>query len=916
MALAAGGRVGIYEILSPLGAGGMGEVYRARDAKLNRDVAIKVLPDSFATDPERLARFQREAQVLASLNHPNIAAIYGFEHTDGLQALVLELVEGPTLADRIAQGPFALEEALPIARQIAGALEAAHDQGIIHRDLKPANIKLRPDGTVKVLDFGLAKALDPIGSATNVSQSPTITSPAMMTRAGIILGTAAYMSPEQAAGKTADKRSDLWAFGVVLLEMLTAQPAFTGETVSHVLAAVLKSDPDWTTLPAETPPAVRRLLRRCLTKDRRRRLDSAADAQLEIDDAVLAPAAELQTRAAPALHVSLWRYAMLAGALIIVGLASGYAAWTLKPVDPRAITRFAIPLGERESFTLGPGNNVALSPDGTRLAYTANNRLYLRALDNLEAVTIAGGDGPGLASPRTPFFSVDGQWVGFWQASQLKKVSISGGAAVPLCAWKAPPYGATWAADNTILLADGPGGIWRVSGNGGTPEPIVKIDSGQRAHGPQLLPDGRSLLFTLTQTASWDDAQIVVQSLESGTRRNLITGTDGHYLPTGHLIYALRDTVLAVPFDSTALSITGGPKPLVEGVRRQIIANSGSSQFVVSSDGTAAYVMASGVTTPRRTLVWVDRQGREEAIAAPLHPYSRPRLAPDDSRLAVEIEHNQNWDIWILDFQRGSLPRMMSDPSYERYPVWTPDGEHIIFTSDRSGIANLFRQAANGTGTADQLSDVRDRMNLVAFTMSPDGRHVVFRGADGRGGSDLMILDLSDGSRPQPPSRIGEPRALVKTPAEEYNAEISPDGRWLAYQSNSSTAFEVYVRPFPDVESGLWQVSTAGGTEPLWARHGRELYYRAPTGAVMRVSIAPGSTWKAGTPTELFTAARYALGASGDLTSSPFRMYDVSADGRFLMMKNADGPAQPAPAPRIVVVRNWFEELKRLVPTK
>ena len=414
----------------------MGEVYRARDTTLNRDVAIKVLPDLFANDPERLARFQREAQVLASLNHPNIAAIYGFEHTDGLQALVLELVEGPTLADRIAQGPMSLEEALPIARQIALALEAAHEQGIVHRDLKPANIKLRPDGTVKVLDFGLAKAMDPIGSAPNVSQSPTITSPAM-TRAGIILGTAAYMSPEQAAGKAADKRSDLWAFGVVVLEMLTGQPAFSGESVSHVLAAVLKSDPDWTTLPAETPPAIRTLLRRCLTKDRKRRLDSAAAAQLEIDDALTSPAPEAPTYA-PAPRVPPWRRAIPAAALIIVGLAAGFGGWSLKPAASRPVTRFAITLGEGDTFTSGPGNWLALSPDGTRLAYTANNRLYLRALDQLDAAAIAGGEGPGLASPRTPFFSPDGQWVGFWYASQLKKVSVSGGAAVSVVCVEIP----------------------------------------------------------------------------------------------------------------------------------------------------------------------------------------------------------------------------------------------------------------------------------------------------------------------------------------------------------------------------------------------------------------------------------------------------------------------------------------------
>jgi serine/threonine-protein kinase len=920
MTLAAGTKLGPYEIQSAIGSGGMGEVYRARDTKLNRDVALKVLPEEFALDADRLARFKREAQVLASLNHPSIAAIYGFEECNGLHALVLELVEGETLADRIAKGPVPLDEALPIARQVADALEVAHEHSIIHRDLKPANIKVRPDGAVKVLDFGLAKSLDP-APISDLSQSPTITSPAMMTGIGTILGTAAYMAPEQAKGLAADKRSDVWAFGCVLYEMLTGTRAFAAEDVSETLALVLTKEPDWTRLPPRTPAPIRRLSRRCLNKDRKRRLDSAAVARLEIDDALMSPAPDAPTFATPAARVPLWRSAMPAAVVVIVGLAAGYVGWTLKPAPPREITRFAIALAEGHKFT--PGRRwVALSPDGTRLAYTANNHLYLRALDQLDAVPIAGDEGPALASPRVPFFSPDGQWVGFWHASQLKKVSVSGGAPVTLCAWGGrggPPYGATWAADNTILVGDGVRGIWRVSGNGGTPERIIQVDAGQRVSGPQLLPNGRTVLFTLAQTASWDEAQIVVQSLDNGTRHTLVTGgTDGRYLPTGHLVYAFGGTVLAVPFDPTSRSIRGGPVPVVEGVWRQGGALNADAQFAVSSAGTLAYVPPPSVTAVRRTLVWVDRQGREETIAAEPRSYMHPRLAPDGTRLALEIQDdNQNRDIWVWDFRRGTLTPVTSDPTAEREPVWTPDGQRLIFSSWRNGVISLFWQAANGTGTAERLIEL-NRQSSTLPTISPDGRHMILRDADAQGGSDLMILDLREGRQDQPPSAgPGAPKPLVQTPSEEYNAAISPDGRWLAYQSNSSGVFEVYVRPFPDVANGQWLVSTAGGTEPLWAPDGRELFYRAPKGAVMRVSIAPRATWTAGTPTQLFEAGSYALGGSGDFASYSARTYDVSPDGRrFLMIKNSDAPAQASTPQRIIVVQNWVQELKRLVPTK
>ncbi len=894
-------------------------MYRARDTRLGRDVALKIIPDAFSADPERLARFQREAKTLASLNHANIGAIHGLEEANGVTAIIMELIEGEDLAQRIASGAIPLNEALPIARQIAEALTAAHEQGIIHRDLKPANVKVRDDGTVKVLDFGLAKALEPAGVVSSASQSPTITTPAdlrqgyggqAMTQAGVILGTAAYMSPEQAKGKPADKRSDVWAFGCVLYEMLTGKRTFQGEDVSDTLAAVLRGEPDWTVLPADVPVSIRTLLSGCLAKDRRHRVADLSAALFVLDHhARLGAAVDPSIPGVgPAPRVPLWRKAIPMALVIIVGLAAGYGGWMLKPAVPRPVTRLAVVLAEGDTLTAGPSPPLALSPDGTRLAYTANSRLYVRALDRLDAVPIGGIERQGLFSARTPFFSPDGQWLGFWEAGELKKVPVSGGAPVTLCAITSPPYGATWTADNTILIGNGPHGIWRVSGDGGNPERIITVSAGHRAHGPQLLPDRRTVLFTLAQTASWDEAQIVVQSLDSGARQTLITGgTDGRYLASGHLVYTLRDTVLGVPFDTTSLSVKGGPVPLVEGVWRPVGALSGAAQLAVSSAGTLAYVPPPGVAAARQTLVWVDRRGQEEAIPADPRFYRHPRLAPDGARLAIEIlDDRQNRDIWIWNFQPGTWTRVTSDPAFDTEPAWTPDGQRLIFSAWRTGAITLFRQAADGTGTAERLSEL-NRQALATPAISPDGRYIVFRDTAPQTGSDLLLLDL--GGDPQPSSDAGQPRPLLQTSFEETNGEISPDGRWLAYQSDSSGAFEVYVRPFPDVARGQWLVSTAGGSHPLWARDGRELFYRAPKGAMMRVQVAPGATWTAGTPTQLFEASSYVGGSTGP------RSYDVSPDGkRFVMLKSSDASAPRATAPRIVVVQNWFEELRAKVP--
>ena len=622
MALTAGTRLGHYDVTALIGEGGMGQVWQATDTQLGRQVALKILPDAFASDPDRLARFQREAQVLASLNHPNIAQIHGIEEAQGTRALVLELVEGPTLADRIARGPIPLDEALPIARQIAEALEAAHEAGVIHRDLKPANIKVREDGTVKVLDFGLAKALQPEAGG-DPSESPTLTAAA--TRAGLIMGTAAYMSPEQASGAAVDKRADIWSFGVVLFEMLTGRRTFEGETVSHVLAAVLKTDPEWATLPSGTPAAIDRLLRRCLAKERRKRVPDIAVARIEIDDAIEAPVTEAtDAGAAPPLQV--WQRPMpLAVGMVALLVVTGLVGRSLRSSpEPGAVNRFNYVLPADHLPRRGDNNIVALSPDGRSFVYNTVDGLYLRTMGELEARLIPGTE-EDLANP---FFSPDGQSVAYWTAAgnQLKRIAISGGAPVVI-ADASIPYGASWTTDDTILFGQ-PEGILRVSATGGTPEVLIPSEAGERLDGPHLLPGGDSVLFS-AGTTSWSAALIVVQSLSSGERTVLVEGgSDARYLQTGHLVYARGGGVFAVALDLDRVTVSGGEVPLVQGVRMGSGAT-GTANYGVSDEGTLVYLRAG--TAPERTLVWVDRAGREEAIGVPPGGYRYPRISPGRS---------------------------------------------------------------------------------------------------------------------------------------------------------------------------------------------------------------------------------------------------------------------------------------------
>jgi serine/threonine-protein kinase len=921
MALTSGSRLGPYEILSPLGAGGMGEVYRAKDTKLGRDVALKILPASFTNDPERVARFRREAQVLASLNHPHIAQIHGLEAVNGTQFLVLELVDGESLDKRIARGPIPVDEALGIAKQIAEALEAAHEKGIIHRDLKPANIALTKDGNVKVLDFGLAKAVEATsGSSLNAMNSPTITSPAMMTGVGMILGTAAYMAPEQAKGRPADKRSDIWAFGCVFYEMMTGNRAFEGDDVSDTLAAVLRGEPDWGALPVDLPSPTRVLLRRCLAKGPQRRIADISVALFALDEDAMSVAREHQDSAlvqhqidtavaaaqqqgAAALagvRRAMQRRRMLdtAAAVLatgaVVGAVMGYAR---RPAAPR-VTRLLITPPPATAFSFsGVHSDLAITPDGMRVVYVSANgtALVVRPLDQLEGTVLSG-----VGRPFAPFVSPDGGWIGFVDAAfTLKKVAINGGPAVPITQADGVVRGASWSQDGNIVFATSnpTTGLQRVSAAGGEPTVLTRPD---RARGeadhlwPEVLPGARAILFTITSlTGGLDQAQVAVLDPKSGQYTVLIRGgSDARYMPNGHLIYAAGGTLRAIGFDLTRLVTVGTPVPVISQVATTGV---GASEVAVAGDGTLVYVPSAGLAGSR-SLVWVDRRGREEPMAAPPRLYQYPRISPDGKRIAVST-FDQQRDLWLWEPTGGMLTRVTSDPGVKSFPVWGSDSRRLFFASEQAGPRNLFSQNADGTGTVERLTDSPHYQNPTSI--SPDGRRLVF--FETRAGTEALLMQLAvDGTRQVTP--------LFATPFQNFNGEVSPDGHWLAYQANDSGAFEIYVRPYPNVNDGHWLISIGGGTRPLWARNSQELFYLAPSGALMRVGVDPGATWKTSAPTKLFEGRYLAPGGN------PGRTYDISPDGqKFLFIKEADeGNASQS----LVVIQHFDEELKRLVPTK
>jgi serine/threonine-protein kinase len=873
-----GRRLGIYSVQAFIGAGGMGEVYRARDTRLGRDVAIKILPRVFSTDPERRVRFDREARILASLNHPHIATIHGVEEQGDLRALVMELVDGDTLAERIGRGPMPISDALTIGRAVAEALEAAHEKGIVHRDLKPANIKVTPQGVVKVLDFGLAKGPAASGARV-VPDSPAITVDG--TREGMILGTAAYMSPEQARGQAVDTRADIWAFGCLLYEMLTGRSAYADGTMAETLAAILEREPDWSALPSGTPTLLRRLLTRCLEKDVRRRVQHVGDVRLEIEDLLNGASIQPVDDRGAAQRTR----AIAAGLVLLI--AVGALAWSVlrgKQPGAEAAPLLRLSITGSGPTTISTDKPVAITPDGTRVVYVGNNdtQIFIRPLDQLEATAIYTG-----ASPvNGVFVSPDGHWVGFREGNQLKKMALTGGPAVTLTR---PVSAAHWASDDTIVFATAPPtGLRRISASGGEVTTLTNPDParGELAHIlPEMLPGGQTVLYTITATTGGADAtQSAVLDLRTGTSKVVVRGS-GHaqYVRSGHLVYAMGGTLRAVPFDLARMETRGTPVVVVP---RLAMSPQGEGYFAVAANGTLAYLDASDRIAG--TLVWVDRQGQEESLGTPLRRYMQPRLAPDGVRVAVAIEG----DIWMWDIARRTLSQRTFDPTNEFFPLWTPDGARLIFTRQDGSNHTLRWQAADGSGTSEPLGNPQPApANLFATDMTRDATALLlYRG----GKSDLLMLSPQDGYALQ---------ALLATPANEHSGVLSPNRRWLAYASDASGLFEVYVRPFPNVNSDQWLISMGGGTRPKWAPGGEELFYETPSATIMAVRVdSSGGAWNASTPAKAFGGSYVTYGGG-------VRNYDISPDGRFLMVKPQDvGP------PQIVVVQNWTEELKRLVP--
>jgi serine/threonine-protein kinase len=909
MLLSSGTRLGPYEILTLLGAGGMGEVYRARDTKLNRDVALKILPAAFAGNSERMSRFQREAQVLASLNHPNIAAIYGLEESAGMRALVMELVEGPTLSEHIRQGAMPLDAALPIARQIAEALETAHEKGIIHRDLKPDNIKITPEGKVKVLDFGLAKAMDAgASSSPDLSRSPTIS--AEGTKAGVILGTAGYMSPEQARGKPVDKRADIWAFGCVLYELLAGRRAFPGETLSDCVAAVLGKEPEWNALPASTPRQVQALVRRCLQKDLGRRLRDMGDARLELEDLLAAPA---QEAFAPKPIAVTRRTAIsaLAGAAAGAAVDGVLGSKLWRGATARALTRFRIPLPEGTVAMATWNNHVAISPDGTHIGfyvnvtndgvsnYTGADTFYLHSLRELEPTLLGSDMGPA-------FFSPDGQWIGLGGPHyELQKMPLDGGPPVTVCSPSGPNAGGTWAADDVIyFVTEIPGGLVRVASTGGQPKEVVKIDlaKGERAYKyPSALPGGKGILLTLAtgDSETFDDAHIVVLHTKTGQIKTLVEGgTHPRYSPSGHLVYARGGKLLAVRFDAKRLEISGRPFEVLEGVLMS--RDTGAANYDISASGDLVYI--PGIEDKgERTPVWVDRNGRAEPLKLPPRPYLHPRISPDMRQLAIEIE-GPNHNFYVYDFAREVLSQMTAD-GVSHWPVWSPDGTELAYRSGPMGAFKMWQVRADRSRPAAQLPGTG--ISQSAESWSPDGHAIAYTALTPEAGSHIMVESL-----------VGdhESRPFVDVKVAAGSPKFSPDGRWLAYCSNETKKPQVYVQAFPGPGAKI-QVSSDGGTDPVWKSTGEELYFRNGD-KMMAVAVSTVPTFRAGRPRVLWEG-HYSHGMStscgppGPSSSN----YDVTADGRrFLMIK--DEAPDTALSRQIIVVLGWADELARIEKSK
>jgi len=864
----------------------MGEVYRARDTRLKREVALKVLPDAFARDPERMARFQREAELLASLNHPNVATLYGVEEG----ALAMELVDGETLA-----GPLPVQTTLEYARQIAEALEYAHERGVIHRDLKPANVKVTPEGTVKLLDFGLAKAIhDPGGSTADPANSPTLT--LGLSGVGVLLGTPAYMSPEQASGRPADRRADIWSFGAVLYEMLAGRPAFPGESVTDILAGVLRAEPDWSALPAATPLRIRKLLRRCLERDRKQRLQAIGEARIAID----APDEEVRPLPAAA-PLWPWAAAALTMAFAVTAAVGWWRASRSTPLHP--LLRLSVELGPDMKLERPHGGSfLALSPDGTLLAVIVRGadgatRVVTRRLDRSELTPLAGTEGAS-----SPVFSPDGQWIAFNADRKIKKISAGGGAAVTLCD-AAGMIAGSWGDDGNIIASLGWGtGLSRIPSGGGPPTPVTKLnlEKGERRHGwPQVLPGSRAALFTTGHaTETFDDADIEVVSLKTGERTTLHHGGFfARYLPSGHLVWVHRHVLYAAPFDLGRLALTGEPQPVVEDIHN---GEDTGGDFGFSQTGM--FVYASGKGELPRSIFWLDSTG----TTRPLHPapglYGFPRFSPDGKRLAFSASDGQSReDIWVRDLERDTASRVTLLPGQNQWPVWTPDGKNLVFWSSNPAAPGIYWIRADGSGVVQRLSKTYQSPQ----SMSPDGKRLAMAQTSPGGGVEIWTAPI-EGDAGHP--RLGKAEPFLQTPFVTVLPAFSPDGRWLAYYTSEPGKKGLWVVPFPGPGGG-WLVSSRG-EDAVWSRNGRELFFLADDRTIMVAAYtARGDALVFGRPQ---VWSQHPL---LDLGSPPVRVYDLAPDGkRFAVVLNADGTADPKPITHLTFLLNFFDDVRRRVP--
>ncbi len=899
MSLEPGSSFGAYEIVAALGAGGMGAVFRARDIRLGRDVALKLLPESFSHDPDRVARFRREAQVLASLNHPNIGAIYGLEESNGAQAIVLELVDGETLADRLRRGPVPLSDQLQIAQQIAEALDAAHDRGIVHRDLKPSNVMLRPDGVVKVVDFGLATPVDATRPDSGVSQAPTMTSPPG-TGAGVVLGTAPYMSPEQARGKLVDRRTDVWALGCILYELATGQRAFDGATTTDTMAAILTREPDWSRLPATAPQALTSLIGRCLRKEPRQRVQSAGDVRVALEECERTPAAPVAS--VPRKRISTLAMALAAAA----GMVVGAAVWAFvararagAPVAALPSVRVVLQLPADAPLWLDDGESLAFSRDGRILAWVggagAARRIFLRPIDGMEAAPV-----PGTEGATNPFFSPDGQWIGFFTIGALKKIPIAGGSATMLAAAGEATRGGAWGDDNTIVFSpsvDTP--LQRVPAAGGNATDVTKLSvlKANSHRFPAWVPGRQALIYTLRLEASTSgtrDLAIAAIDLATGAETVVIAGA-AHpvFLPTGELLFVRNGTLFLVPFDASRLSTSGAEQPVVAGVH---VGSSHAGQFAVG--GTRLVYVAGGMSDAdeRSIVVWRGLSGDERVLIAGPGTYRDLRFSPDGRRLAYADfpvgSLGSGTDLWVADLQREVKVRLAGTATGEWRPVWTTDGRDIIYGDTGGGIR---RVRADGSGAPVKLTTTT--VSQVPVSISPDGKYLAYH-EERDFTADIWILPLDP---------AGPPRKFFEGAAAETLPVFSPDGHWIAYTSNESGSPQLYVRPFPNADA-KWQISSTGTLdEHAWSPDGTKLYFRSGDGS--KLMVAPVSyrskPFEVGRATALFdlSAEDYPEVAFwGGLALAP--------DGRgFAMVKKIQGP--PRDRPRLVLLADWLDAVRR-----